>query len=168
MWIFSAPEYCRRLLRRMLLHCDSPLVLRLSARLGPTWRRNFHLDSVWVFTIQGVVAWPTGVRILGLVQRRVAAGLDPGGNFIDMGPGDALEGKVIQTNPLAVIASGEMFSRRWQKAEVGLAFFDIVHAAGPSVVVVAEQLHERCPECYRGLEIADVDFDMVKQGGSPD
>ena len=143
------------------------MALRLSEGLGLTRRSNFDFDSVRVFTVDRIVARPSGVRVRRLIESGVATCLDPGSDFINVGPGLTFEGEVIQADPLAVIPSRKMLTRCWEEAKVGLTFLDVVHAARPTVLLIAEQLHERCPERHGAFQIADVQLDVMKQRESP-
>ena len=92
------------------------MALRLSEGLGLARRDNFDFDSVRIFAVQRVVVRTTCKRVLGFIESRVVVVLHPRGHFIDVCPGLALEGEMIQADPFSVVSGCNVLWRLSSRA----------------------------------------------------
>ena len=121
--------------------------------LGLGRRNKFNLDSVWVFAIERIVVWATGIRILIFIQAREPGGLCPLCNLIDVSPRLGVKCKVIEADPLAVVAGFNVLGGSLNKADVGFARH-VAHTFRPALrLVIAESDEKGRPEFERVLQV---------------
>ena len=123
---------------------------------------KLDFDSIWVFTIECVVVWATGIGIPAFVQVGEPSRFCPLCDLVNVSSGLGMKGKMIQPDSFAMVAGANVLCWSLNKAQIGHAIL-VTHSLRPALrLVVTKAGEEGRPELKRAFQVRDVQLDVMK------